>query len=1080
VRDLKFLKENEKPHQGAFLSEVFGTLFGYGQMTSAKPDGSYSLRAESASKETAGGKTPDAQIGFFGPSSRVRGVVELKAPNADLDARQNRAGRLTPVEQGFGYVSKFDGCRWVIVSNFVSIRLYWTVRGEAYVWTLDVSRLNEPAVLAEALTVLHADRLLGTDPTGSPPTLVMAEASLGAEKAIADGFYKLYRDTRFNLFKALASGPRTTGDTGVQHERRSLQYAQTVLDRLLFICFAEDKELLPAKILANAMSQTRTSFAATSSWQQLSGLFTAIDKGHANRRITAFNGGLFAPTPGLDDRAILTDDDLGFIEEMASYDFANELGVEVLGRVFERSISDLEAIHDEIDGRETQQTSKRKRDGVFYTPDWVTRFIAQQTVGRWLERYFADRRAAAGVDEVRRDHHKRYRAAEIEFWERYQKELSTVKIVDPACGSGAFLVAAYDVLLAEYERANSALASFRGGQTGLFDPDRQILEGNLYGVDINSESVEITRLSLWLKTAQRERPLTALDRTIQCGNALMAPPEDSSSLVFASLAEQDRRLAFDWTQAFPEVFDSTVRSDGRVGFDVVLGNPPYVRGEWLPTATKAMFASTYAVHANKADLLVYFYERSISMLAPGGLHSFIVSNKWLKAGYGEPLRKWLSENTNVTTLVDFGHSPIFEDADTFPIITISENNPKSNDVLVAAVPRADLGASGLSQLIEQHGFRVARSRFTAAQWSLEPPEIDDLMRSLRSKHPNLTQALGKKCMYGIKTGYNEAFIVNRNMRNALVKNDPTCADLLKPVLGGRDIHRWNVKPADEWMIMLASSNDHHWPWTDTADPEQVFADTHPSLHRHLSADTRPGENRRAKLEGRSDQGRHWWELRSCAYYDELLAPKIVYTDIAWQPEIAIDTQGVSLKNTAYFLPGAEPWVAAILNSPVVWWYAWRAFQHGKDEALRWFAADVEMLPFPVGTSEQRDEAKMLVPSTVDLTNAATTATDDFNLWLKSEFGLTRDVPDSITSEQLLIRVRGAKNVLSVSDTARVRSEHQQFSDILTVTATELQKSEARIAQLVEDAFGLSALERALLRSTAPPRTPVYNPPVSAA
>ena len=207
VRAPSFAKENEKPHQGAFLADLFGTVLGYGQLADAGGDGVYHLVAEAASSETKGGATPDAQLGFFGGAGAVtRGVVELKAPGADLDARQNRTGdKRTPVEQGFGYVPKFDGCRWVVVSNYRTVRLYRTTRGEGYAWSVDVGRLDEPDVLRETLAVLARERLLGAFESESP-TEALAGRSEREERALADGFYRFYRDTRVGLFRGATGG----------------------------------------------------------------------------------------------------------------------------------------------------------------------------------------------------------------------------------------------------------------------------------------------------------------------------------------------------------------------------------------------------------------------------------------------------------------------------------------------------------------------------------------------------------------------------------------------------------------------------------------------------------------------------------------------------------------------------------------------------------------------------------------------------------------------------------------------------------------------------------------------------------
>ena len=238
------------------------------------------------------------------------------------------------------------------------------------------------------------------------------------------------------------------------------------------------------------------------------------------------------------------------------------------------------------------------------------------------------------------------RAALIRFWDFWQGELATVKLLDPACGSGAFLIEAFEQLYNAYQQSNDRLEELRGTRT-LFDLDRHILQHNLYGVDLNEEAIEIARLSLWIKTAQRGKALTSLDHSIRVGNSIIADP-----------AVHPR--AFDWQTAFPEVFEQG-------GFDVVVGNPPYVRQEWI-SPYKPYLQQAFKTFHGTADLYVYFYELGMRVLKPGGRLSFVVTNKWLKAAYGEPLRRFFAQDAWVESVVDFGHAKqIFEDADVFPV-----------------------------------------------------------------------------------------------------------------------------------------------------------------------------------------------------------------------------------------------------------------------------------------------------------------------------------------------------------------------------------------------------------------------------
>ena len=749
-------------------------------------------------------------------AEQILAVVELKAPNANLDARQHRTSdKRTPVEQAFGYVSKFPGCRWVVVSNFRTLRLYRTTRGEGYAYEVEVADLRHEGKLRELLAVLHVEQLLSA--TGESATEQLVERSISVERELADGFYNFYRDTRRRLFTDLLAANPPRAETALfdprAHERQLLRDTQTILDRLIFIAFAEDTGLLPRNVLAAAIAEAGTGFVVTTRWQQLLGLFRAVDAGLPARKINAYNGGLFAAQTRIQQLTV-PDAALAFLAPLSAYDFSEELGVEVLGRVFERSIVDLEDLHRQIDSGTAADgalaRSKRSQDGVFYTPEWVTRFVVERTLGAFLHEREEVAREHSGFSALRSNASADKRTStETAFWRAYQDELQHVRILDPACGSGAFLVAALNYLLAEHRRVREALVALGSGTGSLFSPTREILRDNLYGVDVNSESVEITRLSLWLQTAHPDQSLTSLDATIRAGDSLIAPPGAGASAAyrtaFVALSPELRDRAFDWRQAFAEVFDAgTAR--GRSGFDVVIGNPPYVRGEWLAEDVKAVLAVDYAVFTGKADLLTYFYERSVGLLAAGGHHGFIVSNKWLRAGYGEPLRRYLSEATELTALIDFGHSPVFEDADAFPIITLLQSRGadarRGGEVKLARVPRESLGAAGLAQLVEERAFRVAPERFGAEAWSLEPPEVQALLERLSRDFPSLAEGAFAKTYYGVKTGYNDAFIIDRATRDRLLAEDARSAEIIQPFLRGTDIKRWHA-PAGRSSC---------WPW----------------------------------------------------------------------------------------------------------------------------------------------------------------------------------------------------------------------------------------------------------------------------
>lgn len=289
-------------------------------------------------------------------------------------------------------------------------------------------------------------------------------------------------------------------------------------------------------------------------------------------------------------------------------------------------------------GRKFVKVGEVKIRNITFEPLYL--FYAKTSGGRSISPCFQTEYAAKGA---RADDEKikwKRKGAEKEAWAAYRKRLTSLRIVDLACGSGVFLVIAFDWMKAELERVNGKLAVLQGGRD-LFDPDSEILTNNLFGVDVNSESVEIAKLSLWIKTARRGKVLDSLDGNLRVGDSLI---EDSSYAY--------REHGFVWKKVFPEVF-----VEG--GFDVVLGNPPYVRME-LIKPMKPWLEKRYEVVSDRADLYAYFFERGVKVLKPGGRLGYISSATFFKTGSGKPLREFLRKQATIETVVDFGDHQIFE------------------------------------------------------------------------------------------------------------------------------------------------------------------------------------------------------------------------------------------------------------------------------------------------------------------------------------------------------------------------------------------------------------------------------------
>ncbi|MGH6822902.1 MAG: Eco57I restriction-modification methylase domain-containing protein, partial [Methylocella sp.] len=621
--------------------------------------------------------------------------------------------------------------------------------------------------------------------------------------------------------------------------------------------------------------------------------------------------------------------------------------VSVLGHVFEQSVSDIEKMRAEAQGQELPKTSKRKREGVVYTPGFVTRFIVEETIGKTLAERFAavlDARGAAAMKSQDGIAYTWTPETEPKVWRDYRQELRSLTIVDPACGSGAFLIAAFDYLEGEYKRVAERLKAL-GDKTEAGDVDREILAGNLHGVDLNPEPVEITKLALWLKTAKRGKLLQDLGASIKCGNSLIAD-------------KNEHGRAFNWQAQFPDIF-------ARGGFDIVLGNPPYVRMETIKPF-KPYLEKHYAVAADRADLYAYFYEKGFELLRLGGRLGYISSSTFLRTGSGEPLRHYLRTRAEIENIVDFGDLQIFEGVTTYPAIVTMRRAPTANEngqegELRFLNVKTDVPAD-LSRAFRAGAQAMPRARLGDGSWQLE----DDRLAALRAKIKTGKKTLGEVYgapLYGIKTGLNEAFIVGLERRDELVARDARSAELLVPFLRGENIKRWRVESEDLFLInipkrkglsrKLAPNRSPHpeeprsgvskgagasvatggasfetqasWaphpsrrrlaPPQDEDEAyetgDKINIDDYPAIRDHLL----PFKD---KLEARATK-QEWFELQQAqlAYQPKFAKPKIVYPVISQGPKFAVDQNG-HFMNDKCFMVVADYFLLGLLNTRLTW------------------------------------------------------------------------------------------------------------------------------------------------------------------
>jgi type I restriction-modification system DNA methylase subunit len=639
LKDGNYDNTKETRVQASFLNLFFNIILGYSELND-NPDEWYLINE---AKTDIDSTRPDGALGYFTKDKQsdvTRAVIELKDAKTPLDKKQTtRKDYDTPISQGFSYLSKFDRCDWVIVSNFREIRLYNKERGQGFYETFEILNLDDEKEFKRFYFCLCKENLLDKNRNSLLDNLVKDTSK--NEEEISKEFYKEFKSVRLELFKHICENNPDVD------KKCLLEKTQKLLDRLIFVYFCEDSltHLLPKNITSQIYelgikSRERSD---TRIWREFKNFFIDIDEGRhdIDPPINAYNGGLFKRDEVLDN-LIIKDDIWAKVKYLSeNYDFESELNVNILGHIFEQSISDIEQMKAEIDGtQEDKSKSKRKKDGIFYTPEYITRYIVEQTVGKYLE--------------------------------ENPDKLETIKILDPACGSGAFLNQAHSFLREQYvirteEKINSERSSKRGGQeflqtnllkhTNIAEADRSILLNNIFGVDLNKESTEITKLALWLKTAQKDERLQNLDNNIKCGNSLIDDPAIAGD------------KAFNWNEQFKDIMQNG-------GFDVIIGNPPYVNaknGNFI-NEEKTFLYTKYETAEYQLDTYLLFIERCIKLLSNGGFLGFIIPNTILNNLYISKIRNYILKNTDILEIVE-SKELIFEDANVSTIVLILRKYP---------------------------------------------------------------------------------------------------------------------------------------------------------------------------------------------------------------------------------------------------------------------------------------------------------------------------------------------------------------------------------------------------------------------
>jgi type I restriction-modification system DNA methylase subunit len=654
--DIRSLKEEQ--YQGEFLEDLFVKILGYTKPASSS-ETKFNLTTEY--KNVKDSKKADGAIIF---DDKVKAVIELKGTNTtDL-------GKIEA--QAFGYKNNQPDCVYVITSNFEKLRFYIDNAIEHIEFNLFTLTEVEFQLLYLCLGYENLVQNVGKK---------IKDESLSEEDVITK---KLYKD--YSLFKRELHQNLVLLNPDFE-PLELFKKSQKLLDRFLFLFFGEDRHLLPpnsVRLILTQWNQLRQLDEYSPLYERFKKYFGYLNTGYqgVQYNVFAYNGGLFKSDDILDN--IKIDDNLLYKHtlKLSEYDFASEVDVNILGHIFENSLNELDEIKAQLEGQEIDKSkTKRKKDGVFYTPKYITKYIVENTVGKLCEEkkvtleiieeeYFTDKKRQ-----------KKTIQGLVDKLDVYRKWLLELTICDPACGSGAFLNQALEFLIEEHQYIDELQAKLFGDAMVLSDMENSILENNLFGVDLNEESVEIAKLSLWLRTAQPNRKLNDLNGNIKCGNSLI----DDASVA------GDK--AFNWQQAFPKVFENG-------GFDVIIGNPPY--GAKVSKIDLNYFVENYKFGGlNKvfSDTYVSFYILGLSkLLKRNGFIGYIAPNTWRLVGNGLDFRKYItSEKFSIDKIIQHTEK-VFIDA-TVDVETVIIKNCNSLGKINIII--GDLNASFIEHQIEQ-------------------------------------------------------------------------------------------------------------------------------------------------------------------------------------------------------------------------------------------------------------------------------------------------------------------------------------------------------------------------------------------
>lgn len=814
--------------------------------------------------------------------------------------------------------------------HFLNVKYDDDVQKRRLFRRISVTPLDKLRTASERLDKIN----LADAPNAAPNTIQkLHDDAFDVEPVTKEFFHEYGR-----IFEAVEAAIK-----GIRDSERKRLFVQHLFNRLMFVAFIQKKGWLTfsgskdyLSILWKAYKHDKVVADRNFYRDRLKPLFffglnssnevnqVGINRGGFLKTLIGdvpyLNGGLFdeddndkdeeiiVPDKALD--AVLNDLFSRFnftVTESTPLDIEVAVDPEMLGKIFEELVTG------------------RHETGSYYTPKPIVAFMCREALKGYLQTHLSGESGDAISEFV--DEHKPNKLHNAEV---VLEALRRIKVCDPACGSGAYLVGMLHELL---DLRACLFATAKLDAKSVYDRKLEIIQNNLYGVDLDQFAINIARLRLWLSLSVdfeggSPPPLPNLDYKVEAGDSICSQNPAGLQIglrkslvdhyltakaeymrahhgrkielkkeiakVRADIAGWTHRAVsdFDWPIDFAEVFSEQ-------GFDVVLANPPYVRMELFKDIKPVLRSNFAHIHADRTDLYCYFYARSLEILRDGGILVFISSNKWFRARYGANLRKYVSETCQIKSITDFGDLPVFESATAYPMIFIAQKaKPREEGFLFTKVTSLAPPYPDVLSLIRTNGHQLPASAVRGSDWTVGDHSGVEFVNQIRGEGTPLLQYAQGQIFYGVKTGLNEAFVIDGKIRRELVAADGTpAAKAIKSLITGRDIRKWKAKDADRWLIYIGHDADV----------------------RGLSAVLKHLKPYKSELENRATK-QAWYELQQpqARYAAHFSKPKIVYPIITNEPRFALDTTGAYISDKVYAIPTDDLFLLGVLNSSAFW------------------------------------------------------------------------------------------------------------------------------------------------------------------